>query len=117
MENITFGFTLIAIATGILLITAQNSGNIFIKSIGWFGKNSYELYLFHIIILALMKSVIKPQVFNDYTKLLWLISFIMISSLIAGLIEKFYSRPLNINLRKFIFNFRQPNLALVRSAS
>ncbi len=117
MENIVFGFTLIAIATSIILITATNSGNNFVKSIGWFGKNSYELYLFHIIVLALMKMICKPQVFNDYTKLLWLTLFIILSSFIAGLIEKFYSRPINVNLRKFLFNIRQPKFALVRAES
>lgn len=107
-ENITFGFTLVALSTAILLVTFQteNSANILMKKIGWFGKNSYELYLFHIIVLALMKTICKPQMLNDYTKLIWFVLFMCLSVFIADAIEKFYSRPLNAKIRRYLLNFR-----------
>lgn len=112
-KSIAILFTLVAVSTAILLITFQTEQpvNSLMKSIGWFGKNSYELYLFHIIVLALMKTVCKPQMLNDYTKLIWLGLFILFSSVIAGAIEKFYSRPLNSKIRRFLLNIRLQKLS------
>ena len=119
MENIAFGFSLVAVSTGVLLITFQTDTpvNSLMRRIGWFGKNSYELYLFHIIVLALMKTIYKPQMLNDYTKLIWLVLFIFLSSLIAGAIEKFYSRPLNTKIRRFLLNFRYQKLSSISEAA
>lgn len=120
MENIAFGFSLIAISTSILLISSltkptHQNHSIVGKSICWFGKNSYEFYLFHIIVLAFMKAYYKPDLFGDYSKLAWLLVFLGISALVAGSIERYYSQPLNKKLRKFLFQFRQqkPELSAI----
>ncbi len=115
MQNVVFGFSLMAIGTAILLITAsregfppKNSTNIIAKIIRWFGKNSYELYLFHIIILAFMKEICGPESLGNYTKLLWMAVFFLASALLAGGIAKFYSQPINKRLREILFRLRRP---------
>lgn len=114
MENIVWCFSILALATAILLVCATKPSSeliqipsLFQRIIGWFGKLSYELYLFHIIILALMKQYIKADLLSGYEKLLLLIIFFVLSAFVAGFIEKFYSNPLNKNIRKTFFSIRK----------
>lgn len=109
MENIAFCFSYIALGTAILLIcasqqksTPQHSTNIFKNLICWFGKNSYELYLFHLIVLLFIKQIIKPDLIGDNSKVLWLIIFLVISAAIAGFISKYFSIPMNNRIREFM---------------
>ncbi len=114
MANVVMGVSLVAIGTGILLLGASqtaiqptNSTPIINRIICWFGQNSYELYLFHIIVLALMKEIYSRESLGDYSKLIWFAIFIFISSLISGTIARFYSQPANAWLRKFFLEFSQ----------
>ncbi|HWY99011.1 MAG TPA: acyltransferase [Bacteroidia bacterium] len=107
MDNVVYGVSLVAIGTAILLVQTHNkerfkilSTNIIARVVCWFGKCSYELYLFHIIILALMKTIISREQLGAYTKVLWLLAFLIISSLLAEVISHFYTEPLNKKLRK-----------------
>lgn len=111
MENVVMGVSLIAFGTAILLITANNKKtdqlNPFNKAVLWFGKNTYELYLFHIIVLALMKQIIMSEQLGDYSKLLWFTIFIALSAITSGVIAKYYSEPLNKKLRLLGFGLRK----------
>lgn len=109
MNNVVIGVTLMAIGTAFLLITAEKEPlerkkpiHFASSIIGWFGKNSYELYLFHIIVLALMREIFPPASLGNYSKLLWMAIFFCLSALLAGSIAKFYSRPLNKKLREYL---------------
>ncbi len=109
MNNIVIGVSLLAIGTAVLLIGSNNEEsnqgklpNLFSRTVCWFGKNSYELYLFHIIILALMKEIIVPAQLGDYTKLLWMLVFLSTSAFVAGLIAKYFSNPINKKLRTYL---------------
>lgn len=109
MENVVFGISIMALAAAIFLICASHdkentiklTPNIFSSMIGWFGRNSYELYLFHIIVLALMKEAISPNDLNHITKLIWFLLFLCLSALLAGIISTYYSQPINDKLRKY----------------
>ncbi len=113
MENVIFGVSLMAIGAAVFLISASSEDTVknnvtgFSRIICWFGKNSYELYLFHIIFLALMKEIVKPEVLNNYTKIMWMILFFSVSALAAGIISKFYSQPMNKKLRNLFLRYRQ----------
>jgi peptidoglycan/LPS O-acetylase OafA/YrhL len=107
MDNVVFGVSLVAIGTAILLVQTYKrerfnilSTNIVTRLVCWFGKCSYELYLFHIIILALMKTLVSREQLGQYTKVLWLLAFLVLSSLLAEIVSRFYSEPLNKKLRK-----------------
>jgi peptidoglycan/LPS O-acetylase OafA/YrhL len=108
------GFSLVAICTALLLVTGTikqerkyRSANKFKQMICWFGKNSYELYLFHIIILALMRTIYPSGTLGNYSKLLWMAIFFLISSILAEAIAKRYSQPANKNIRQSLFGLRQ----------
>lgn len=111
------GINILIVALGTaLLITGRHSSSAkifyqFSSPLGWFGKNSYEVYLFHVIVLALMKEIIKPDLLNNYTTLGWLAIFFFLTVLVAGNVAKYYSKPLNKMLRSYaslrLFSQRQ----------
>lgn len=108
--NMIFGFSLIAISTAILLVIGvsqgienkQHSNGLLSRIVCWFGRNSYELYLFHILVLAVMRSIYKSDILGDYGKLVWMAVFFFASVLFAGAIAKFYSQPMNKKLRQLL---------------
>ena len=104
-----YGVTLMAIGAAILLwagnthpegpLTQRNPA---LRMIEWFGRQSYELYLFHLIVLALMRSLIASSSVTGNVKLLLLSVFMIASSLIAAVIARLYSEPLNKRLRHLL---------------
>ena len=75
----------------------------FTAPIAWLGRHSYELYLFHIVLLAGMRSL--PWNFRAMGaigKLSWLVVFLAASSFVAWLIARFYSEPMNRRLRTML---------------
>jgi peptidoglycan/LPS O-acetylase OafA/YrhL len=115
MENVVMGVSLMVIGVAIFLISVRDDGinknndstSLFGRLVSWFGRNSYELYLFHIIVLALMKEMVSPDALGNYTKLLWMAIFLSTSALVAGCISIFYSQPMNKKLRTFLSDYRQ----------
>lgn len=67
----------------------------------WLGKRSYELYLFHLIILGLLKVFFIPAETSLDIKLLLLVLFLVGSCILAALIEKYYATPLNQKIRRW----------------
>lgn len=58
------GFSLMSIDTGLVILSSDIQhfkSNITTRTLTFFGGISYELYLFHIIILGLMRNVITPK--------------------------------------------------------
>ncbi len=65
----------------------------------WFGRHSYELYLFHIIVLAVMRNLLSktpPYLF----KAAYFVLFLGVSTALAWAIARYYSEPLNRGLRE-----------------
>lgn len=110
MLNVVFGVSLMALGAAIFIIAAVSDrtttkvSSIPSKIIQWFGINSYELYLFHIIILALMKEIYEPAALSNYGKLAWFIIFLSVSALFSHMISMLYSRPMNKITRMFLLN-------------
>lgn len=114
MENVVAGVSLMALGVAIFLmsvssehVTNNNKVSLFSRIICWFGKNSYELYLFHIIVLALMKELVGRDALGDYTKLLWMAVFFVASISVAGSISAFYSQPMNKKFRHVLMGYRK----------
>ena len=81
--------------------------------VAWLGRHSYELYLFHIVLLAEMRTVLPRSAMAPATKPLWLAAFIGISALVAWGIARFYSEPLNYRLRARLIEPRKTGPQLV----
>ncbi len=101
------GFTGISLATALLLISAEpltrntartgitRTLNTPLVGLRWMGQRSYELYLFHIIVLGLMRDAVPRGVLDRAYKLPWLLAFLVLSALVATIIERYLSTPIN----------------------
>lgn len=66
----------------------------------WIGQRSYEMYLFHLIILGLIKVLYFPKTTLPDQKIMLLLIFLVTTFALSWLIEKYYSTPLNHKIRQ-----------------
>jgi peptidoglycan/LPS O-acetylase OafA/YrhL len=103
-ESNVFGVTGMALGTAVLLLGAQHrrSGATRTALRPWaaLGRLSYELYLFHLIVLGLIRTIFPPQAAAGNEKLTLLMGFLALSAGLGALIARFYSEPLNRRIRK-----------------
>jgi peptidoglycan/LPS O-acetylase OafA/YrhL len=104
-----FGPTLIAAATALFLLAEGASrpapsapSRLRWEPLGWFGQHSYELYLFHCVVLAVLRNIIDGDRLSPYQKPLWFLLFLALTTLVAALISRFYSEPLNHGIRRHL---------------
>lgn len=100
------GVTGMALGTAVLLLGGHERsadpvrrGSRPLMMLGWLGRLSYELYLFHLIVLGLMRTTFPPRATSGDAKLLLLAAFLVLSAGLATLISRFYAEPLNRRIR------------------
>jgi peptidoglycan/LPS O-acetylase OafA/YrhL len=104
------GVTAMAIGTAVLLLGARrhpSSSSVldFARvptALGWFGRLSYELYLFHLIVLGAIRTIFPPDLIVGDEKLLLLIAFLVLSALLSAGIARLYAEPLNRTIRRHL---------------
>lgn len=108
-ETNIYGVTLMALGTATLLLAsntsqsgAVESRNRGLRMVEWFGRLSYELYLFHLIVLAVMRTALPPPTVAGQEKLLLLAVFLALSAALAMAIGRFYAEPLNRRIRRLL---------------
>jgi peptidoglycan/LPS O-acetylase OafA/YrhL len=112
-----YGVTLMALGTGLLLLLTNNQTADFSVDrtrisavLAWFGKLSYELYLFHLIVLGLIRSVFPPETVTGNEKLVLLGAYLLCSAPLAAIVGRAYSEPLNRVIRSSL-NVRRAQAA------
>lgn len=103
-EVSTWGISVFAVLSAILIFCfAQNpqteSSSIISKALIWIGQRSYEMYLFHLIILGLFKVFYLPKEILPIEKLMLLPIYFIGIFILSWAIEKYYSTPLNEKIR------------------
>lgn len=94
-----FGFTLVALATaGCILGAGDARGKPGVLQ--WLGRHSYEIYLFHIIVLAAMRNVFDKTALSYAATLPWFLVFIGVTALAAGVVARYLSDPANAAIRR-----------------
>ncbi len=100
------GVTGMALGTAVLLLGAagQPAGEVRrgvspLTMLGWLGRLSYELYLFHLLVLGMMRTTFSPRAVTGDVKLLLLVAFLALSAGLAALVSRFYAEPLNYRIR------------------
>jgi len=99
-----FGFSIIALCTGALLIQPYESSDTGrrafpLRGMGWIGRHSYEIYLFHGIVLAGLRNWIPKGTMPWAWKLPLFVMFVAVSTALAALVARYYAEPLNALLR------------------
>ncbi|MGV4876677.1 acyltransferase family protein [Acetobacter indonesiensis] len=104
-----WGITAMALGAAILLVGSVHHANgpiisrlRLLRGVEWTGRLSYELYLFHLIILGLLRTVLPASTIaaTGAERLGLLVVFLAGSFLIASLIGRYFAEPLNSKLRK-----------------
>jgi peptidoglycan/LPS O-acetylase OafA/YrhL len=111
-ETNVWGVTAMAIGTAVMLVGAYHrpvddrpaAGTAVLR---WFGRQSYELYLFHLVVLGVMRTIFVPQTVAGSEKLLLLAGFFLFSTACSQLIARCYAEPLNGLLRRRLSEVRQ----------
>jgi peptidoglycan/LPS O-acetylase OafA/YrhL len=123
MDNVVHGVSAMALCTGIILLVHKDSAsvsrfsrNFVARPLRWLGSKSYELYLFHVVVLAIMRTFVNRANLGYYAKPLWFALFLAISALTAGCVSRFYSEPLNIFIRKHLSRPRATQHAPIDAA-
>lgn len=109
-ETNVFGVTAMALGTAVLMLGAfdekPHTGSRFSLSTivgavpAWFGRHSYELYLFHLIVLGTLRTIYPPRATAGDDKLLLMAAFFALAAIVAALIARFYAEPLNRYIRR-----------------
>ncbi|HZU23033.1 MAG TPA: acyltransferase, partial [Terriglobales bacterium] len=94
--------TLLALGTVLMLISFAQSaerGSRMTAPLRWFGRNSYEIYLTHMMaIFALLPFVIRFDSAGGLAPL-WYALMIALSGWLGALLAKYFSEPMNRKLR------------------
>jgi peptidoglycan/LPS O-acetylase OafA/YrhL len=106
-ETNVLGVTGMALGTAVLLLGASGraattpavGGGGVLRGFEWFGRLSYELYLFHLIVLGAMRTLWPPHDATGDVKLLLLVGFVVLSAALSAAIARLYSEPLNGGIR------------------
>ena len=104
-EVSTWGISVFALLTALLLFCFVQDPKVkpvsyAARSLVWIGQRSYEMYLFHLIVLGLMKVVYSPKETLAAEKLMLLPVYFIAVFMMSWAIEKYYSTPLNLKIRQ-----------------
>ena len=96
------GLTAMALGTGICLLGPSRPAGrlrVFGVALAWLGRHSYELYLFHLVMLGLLQTVYPPRATGGDWRLLLLTVFLAGSAALAAVISRLFAEPLNRLIR------------------
>jgi peptidoglycan/LPS O-acetylase OafA/YrhL len=102
-QSHVFGVTGIALCAAVLLIGAHTSdtrtstptSTRLLAPLRWSGTLSYELYLFHLVVLGGLRTLCPPSATHGNEKLLLLGVYLVLSAAVSTLIARGYATPLN----------------------
>lgn len=106
--NVGLNVTLLELSIALLLIYLQKNilsysfwQKRFSLIFRWYGKNSYEVYLMHMLIVTLFFNLISSDVLTSMPRIIFsIVIIILLSGLVGDFAARFFSEPMNRVLRK-----------------
>ena len=104
--HVALSFTIIALSTAAIILgslakpSPTVASSVVGRAIRWLGRHSYELYLFHIIVLGAMRDVIPGGTLGTAWQIPWLVLFLLISAFVATAAAKAIGDPANAVIRR-----------------
>ncbi|WP_232452218.1 acyltransferase family protein [Burkholderia ubonensis] len=96
------GVTAMAFGTAVLLVGAHARaaggdarGSRLLAPLRWSGRLSYELYLFHLVVLGGMRTLFPPRATSGDDRLLLLAAYLVLSAGVSAAIARGYATPLD----------------------
>lgn len=94
------------VGTALLVIALQQRfeknagpGRWFTAPLRWFGRNSYEVYLTHMLVVWPMVGIFYHTQQSINTAVWWFLAITVLTGVLGALVARFYSEPLNTKLR------------------
>jgi peptidoglycan/LPS O-acetylase OafA/YrhL len=100
------GFSLVAFCTALYLAGSVRDDRASFATgrltafVRWFGRHSYELYLFHIVVLALARNAWDRNDLPAAAWLPWMLLYVGVSALVAMVVARWLSEPANRAIRR-----------------
>jgi peptidoglycan/LPS O-acetylase OafA/YrhL len=109
----TWGFSVVALCAAVLIGGAFGhappcADGRLSNTVRWMGRHSYELYLFHIIVLAGIRNLVPKGTMSYEYKLPSLTLFMGASALLAAGVARHFSNPINLHLRHLALRLTRP---------
>jgi len=101
------GVTAMALGTAVLLVGAHSRSLATLPPkrrlgtpLAWFGRQSYELYLFHLLVLGGLRTLFPPRMHPGDARLALLVVFFLLSAAGSAQLTRYFAEPLNRSLRR-----------------
>jgi peptidoglycan/LPS O-acetylase OafA/YrhL len=108
-ESNVFGVTAMALGTAVLLLAAHDCPDRAVTgrarmgaAFGGVGRLSYELYLFHLIVLGVLRTFFPPSEVTGDGKLGLLAGYLLLSVCLSVTVARIYAAPSNRIVRRWI---------------
>ena len=101
-ESNVLGATMMALGTLLLLLgpTETTAPGWLARVLSACGRRSYELYLFHLVVLGLARSILPARQVMGDGRLLVLALYLLLSAVLAAAVGRVWSDPVNAAVRK-----------------
>jgi peptidoglycan/LPS O-acetylase OafA/YrhL len=110
-ESNIAGVTAMALGTALLLLGVGEAGRdspsrrfVPVWALELCGRRSYEIYLFHLVVLGLMRTLVPPNATTGAEKIVLLALYLALSAVVGAGVARLWSDPANAAIRRRFYH-------------